>query len=193
MGAALAGDDLARSSQATFRSIMTAIAYPGRIERVAGLESGGPLPACMGEVAQALCDYETSIWLDPALNCPAIVEWLRFRTGAPLVEKMGDASFAFVADGAGVPRLDRLAPGTDEYPDRSTTLVVAVHELANGEGMRLFGPGIKEEMRLRVGPLRNDLLAERGALAAVFPRGVDLIFVCGDRLAALPRTTHVEA
>jgi alpha-D-ribose 1-methylphosphonate 5-triphosphate synthase subunit PhnH len=33
---------------------------------------------------------------------------------------------------------------------------------------------------------------ERAALAELFPRGLDILFVCGDKLAALPRSTGFE-
>ena len=192
MGAVLAIDDAARRSQSVFRSVMIAMSHPGRIERLASQDVHAPLPGGMAAVAAALCDFETPVWLDAALNSAPVVDWFRFQTGAPLVDTPAQATFCFVADADSVPALDELALGTDAYPDRSATLIVAVERLSDEDGMRLCGPGVNGETRLDVGRLRDGLLAERAALRDIFPRGVDFIFVCGDRIAALPRTTLVE-
>ena len=192
MGAALSIDDPARRSQAAFRAIMTAMSHPGRIERIETTDDDNPLPGCMADVALALCDFETPVWLDVALDRAPVVDWFRFQTGAPLVEEPVRAAFAFVADAAEIPRLNDLAQGVDAYPDRSTTLIVAVERLSDDAGMSLVGPGVNGAARLDIGRARSGLFAERSALHEIFPRGVDLIFVCGDRIAALPRTTLVE-
>ena len=57
--------------------------------------------------------------------------------------------------------------------------------------MRLGGPGIKGEATLAASPLPNDFVAQWAANRAGFPLGVDLIFVVGARLAALPRSTTI--
>ena len=54
-------------------------------------------------------------------------------------------------------------------------------------------PGVNGAARLDVGPLRPGFFEERAGLRELFPRGVDLVFVCGDSIAALPRTTIVGA
>ena len=192
MGAALAANDPARQSQCVFRSIMTAMSHPGRIERIPVSDPSSSLPGCMGDVALALCDFETPIWLDHALNSLPVIDWFRFRTGAPMVDEPSQASFGFVADAAQIPSLDRLALGTDAYPDRSTTLIVTVNRLSNDSGVKLLGPGVSGVTRLDIGDVRASLFAERSALRELFPRGADLVFVCDDLIAALPRTTMVE-
>ncbi len=83
--------------------------------------------------------------------------------------------------------LDRFAIGTPAYPDRSATLIVEVAALAP-EGARLSGPGIRDQARLNL----PEVAAFR-ANRALFPQGVDLFLTCGTRLAALPRSTVVEA
>jgi alpha-D-ribose 1-methylphosphonate 5-triphosphate synthase subunit PhnH len=201
MTVALRFDDPARQSQRVFRAIMTAMSRPGRIETVYGLGAPahlpgllpGLLPGCMAGLALALCDYETPVWLDLALSETAgVAEWFRFQTGAQLVGRPRDAAFAFCSDVAFVPALAEFALGTDEYPDRSTTLVLAVDRLSNEGGASLVGPGVKGAATLGIGPLRAGFLEERAALRELFPRGLDMIVVCGDRIAALPRTTIVE-
>ena len=55
----------------------------------------------------------------------------------------------------------------------------------------LAGPGIVGTTRLAVSGLAGGFWAERRMLAEFLPRGVDIIFTAGARLAALPRTTSV--
>ena len=192
MGNAVRLDESARRSQAAFRAIMHAVSRPGRIERIE-VSADAPLPGCMADIAIVLCDYETPVWLDRSLSSQSTVEWVRFQTGAPVVADPGAASYLFVTDTAQLPSLEGLALGTDEYPDRSATLVIYVDRLDDGAGRLLFGPGVESGARLDVGPLPESLLAERSALRELFPRGLDLIFVSGGRIAALPRTTIVGA
>jgi alpha-D-ribose 1-methylphosphonate 5-triphosphate synthase subunit PhnH len=91
-----------------------------------------------------------------------------------------------------VPELDRFDPGTDEYPDRSATVIVQVDTLSGGAGRRLTGPGIESEARLDAPGLPERFWEGLRANHGRFPRGVDVLLTAGSRLAALPRTTAVE-
>jgi len=95
-----------------------------------------------------------------------------------------------------LPPLDAFDLGSDEYPDRSATLVVEVAGLAAGKSggtaLTLSGPGIAGSAALTVDRLPDGFQAQRTALAPLFPRGLDVVLTCGDRLAALPRTTRAE-
>jgi alpha-D-ribose 1-methylphosphonate 5-triphosphate synthase subunit PhnH len=76
--------------------------------------------------------------------------------------------------------------GTSEYPDRSATLIVECMGL-RPEGTTLTGPGIRDTANLS--------LPETQAFqdnATLFPLGLDFFFTCGDRIAALPRSTKVS-
>ena len=86
-----------------------------------------------------------------------------------------------------------FAQGTPDYPDRSTTLVIAVPSLAEGEGWTLRGPGIDGIARLTVGGLPAGFSGWLADNRSQVPLGVDLVFVAGDRVAALPRSTAVTA
>jgi len=90
-----------------------------------------------------------------------------------------------------MPALDRFALGSDAYPERSTTLLVETVCAREAPEIRLTGPCIRGEATLRVAGLPAGFWAERAALTALFPRGVDILFSCGDRLVALPRSTRI--
>ena len=168
-----------------FRAALDAMARPGRIRNVEGAEPPAPLSVAAGCLLLTLCDPETPLHLAGAHDCAGVREWVTFHCGAPLVAP-ADAQFA-------VGGWDALAPlspyrvGTPEYPDHSATLIVEMDRL-EVLGARLTGPGIERDALLS--------LPETGAFhanAALFPLGLDFFFAAGDRLAALPRTTRVEA
>lgn len=186
--------DSVRTAQAVFRSVMMAMAQPGSIRSIPVPAQGpGRLAPAAAAIALALCDFETPVWLDDVLsNDEAVTRYLRFYTGCPLVADAARAQFAFVSSGAALPPLDSFALGTLEYPDRATTLVIPVAALNEDDGWRLTGPGIAGSARLSVSNLPDDLPVQLAGNRALFPRGVDLIFVAGDRVTALPRTTVVE-
>ena len=167
-----------------FRAVMEAMARPGQIQDISGAKPPAPLSNAAGSVLLTLCDTETPIYLAGNVDTDDVRAWLAFHTGAPL----SGPSHAFFAVG----NWDALMPlssypiGSSEYPDRSATLVVECEELTTS-GATLSGPGIKSQSYLS--------LPETGAFQSnrdLFPLGLDFIFSCGDRLAALPRSTEVS-
>jgi len=182
--------DPVRDAQACFRAVLDAMAHPGRIVQVpVALPDRLPLGAAATSVALSLCDIDTPIWLDAAASQAA--GYLAFHCGAPLAKTSADARFAFIADAAALPPLDEFALGTDEYPERSATLVMEVSGLANDHGVTLRGPGILRETQLAVSGLSARFWTERAALAELFPRGLEVLLACGGALAAVPRSTQI--
>lgn len=176
--------DPAIHSAHLFRAVMEAMARPGTIQMMRGVEPPAPMSAAAGAVVLTLCDSETPIYLAGDMDCDAVRAWIAFHTGAPFVGPE-QAMFALGTWAALMP----LAPypvGSAAYPDRSATLIVETPDLIQS-GARLRGPGIKETATLSLPET-----AAFQANAARFPMGLDFIFTSGDRLAALPRTTEVS-
>ncbi len=165
-----------------FRAIMTAMAQPGTICTVAGVTPPAPLSVAAGVALLTLCDPETPLFLAARQDSAVLRDWITFHCGAPLVPAT-QAQFALGA-WDDLP-LDAFALGTAEYPDRSATLIVELPELTS-TGPVLRGPGIKDQARLCLPEMK---VFQRNN--ALFPLGLDFIFTCGDRLAALPRSTRV--
>jgi alpha-D-ribose 1-methylphosphonate 5-triphosphate synthase subunit PhnH len=179
-------------SQRIFRSVLDAMAHPGRVVALAGpTETPEPLHRAAAAVCLALVDLETPLWLDPLGRTPELLDGLRFHCGCPIVEEPRQARFALIVDAWGMPPLEAFDAGTDEYPDRSATVIVQVAALATGAGKRLAGPGIVEEGRLSVGGLPERFWTGLRENHARFPRGVDVILASPISVAALPRTTQV--
>jgi alpha-D-ribose 1-methylphosphonate 5-triphosphate synthase subunit PhnH len=184
----------ALASQAVFRAVMDAFARPGEIKALPhAAVAPAPLSATAAALAWALLDYETPLWLDAALaDVPAVAEWIRFHAGARVTDDPRQASFAIISDPAQAPPFDQFALGTPEYPDRSTTLVLQVRCFGEGQRWSLSGPGIADRASLAADPLPDDLVERLAANRALFPRGVDLVLVSPDAVAALPRSVILQ-
>jgi alpha-D-ribose 1-methylphosphonate 5-triphosphate synthase subunit PhnH len=184
--------DSAFASQAAFRAVMECFARPGEIRTLDGVAAPAPLAAATAALIQSLADYETPVWLDPSLaGVAAVGEWIRFQTGAPLVKESRDAAFALIGNPHDLPDFSQFALGTEEYPDRSTTLIVQVERFA-GHAIAIEGPGIKATRRLAAEPLPDDFAARLVANRELFPRGIDLVLVAGAQAMALPRSIRVS-
>jgi alpha-D-ribose 1-methylphosphonate 5-triphosphate synthase subunit PhnH len=163
---------------ATFAAILAALSRPGTIHR---LPAPGPAP-----IAEALLDRECRVWADTAE-----VERLARGTGASVVpSELADHVFLSLDTPAALDRLSRVTTGDALYPDGGATVVVPAR-LGDGADLRLAGPGIEREARLRVGGLHPGLWVLRAALCS-YPQGIEMILVDGDRIAAIPRSTTVE-
>ena len=180
-------------SQRIFRGVLDAMSHPGRVVSL-GLARPvlAPLHPATLAICLALVDFETPVWLDAASRGADVAAHLRFHCGCRIVDDPARARFAVVADAARMPALDRFDPGTDEYPDRSATVIVQTHTLAAGAGRRLTGPGIESEGRLDADGLPARFWESLRANHDLFPRGVDVLLTAGASVAALPRTARVE-
>ena len=185
--------DKVLSAQSTFRSVMDAMARPGSVQRIASA-AGAPATMMRGTAAIALTlfDHDTSIWLDAQMSATAdVAKWLKFHTSAPVVADSSIASFALIGDPQSLPTLDRFAFGSNEYPDRSTTVVLQVESLTSGPAVELRGPGIDGTATLRASIQPPDLFERLAVNAALFPRGIDVVLVHDDSIVAIPRTTRL--
>lgn len=172
-----------------YRLMLEAMARPGRVHVLDGAPSP-PLGAAATALACTLVDGDARAWIAPAWREPQLDAFLRFETGAAPVEAPEDAAFVF-GPWAALAGLS-LPLGTPDYPDRAATLVIEVPRLVAGAGMTLSGPGLATPHRLDPG-LPAGFWAVRESHHRLFPMGWDAFLTCGDRLAALPRTTRAEA
>jgi alpha-D-ribose 1-methylphosphonate 5-triphosphate synthase subunit PhnH len=187
--------DKVLSAQSTFRSVMDAMARPGSVQRI---EAATGTPAAMmrgtAAIALTLFDHDTPIWLDPTMSETSdIAKWLKFHTSAPVIADSSICSFALIGDAAALPDLDRFSFGSNEYPDRSTTLILQVASLTQGAVCELRGPGIDGTAVLQAAIEPSDLFERLAINAALFPRGIDVVLVHDDAVVAIPRTTRLVA
>jgi alpha-D-ribose 1-methylphosphonate 5-triphosphate synthase subunit PhnH len=187
--------DKVLSAQSTFRSVMDAMARPGSVQRIVAA-AGTPSSVMRGAAAIALTlfDHDTPVWLDPMMSETLdVAKWLKFHTGAPVVRDSSICSFALIGDAKALPALDRFAFGSNEYPDRSTTLILQVDSLSQGPSFELRGPGIDGVAILQATIQPHDLFERLAINAALFPRGIDVVLVYDDSIVAIPRSTRLVA
>lgn len=179
-------------SQAAFRALLAALSEPGLVQDV---ETGFAAPAGL-EPATAialltLADYETPIWLPADLRAGPAGAWLRFHCGATLVESPAEAAFAVLNGTDIAPALSAFSPGTDQFPDRSASVIVQCASLAGGDAVTLAGPGIADSREIAPKGLRPGFWTEVTANAARYPLGIDLILSHGEAIIGLPRSTQI--
>ncbi|WP_280155918.1 phosphonate C-P lyase system protein PhnH [Piscinibacter sp. XHJ-5] len=191
-------------AQRSFRALLDAMAHPGSerelpaaalagIEPPASCSRQRPMSLGMTAVLLTLLDAETMVRLAGSLASAEALAYLRFHTGvrAAWIDDRAPFNVARAADVDD--RLwSRLDLGTDESPQRGATLIVEVDALGSaGTRLHLRGPGIPAERSLDVDGLSRDFWLWRTRLQSELPRGVDLVLVCGTRLAAIPRSTRI--
>ncbi|XNM82300.1 phosphonate C-P lyase system protein PhnH [Escherichia coli] len=150
-----------------------------------------PLNIATTSVLLTLADNDTPVWLATPLSNDIVSQSLRFHTNAPLVSQPEQATFAVTDEAISSEQLNALSTGTAVAPEAGATLILT---------------GRQPERRTHVASHRrghcrrtNDCSAAAGVdrhqlteRPHPFPLGIDLILTCGERLLAVPRTTHVE-
>ena len=183
--------DPGHDAQRLFRAVLDAFAHPGRIMSPPDPPAGpGTISPATAAYLLTLVDRDTPLWLAPEFERPAVRDFVRFHTGAPIVARRDEAVFAVLAHDTA--SLDGFAIGTDPYPDRSATVVIEVPVLGAGAARRWRGPGIDGQAVVAVGGLGADFWQAWADNHALFPCGVDVVFAAGSQLLALPRSIAVE-
>jgi alpha-D-ribose 1-methylphosphonate 5-triphosphate synthase subunit PhnH len=182
------------NAQNVFKMTMDAMARPGTIKTVTPeIAPPAPLGIAAGAIGLTLCDHDTPVWLSAGIAKSTAPEWFGFHTGALVTPEKIESRFAFAELGTALSSLNQFAVGTQEYPDRSTTLVLEITALEGGTELALSGPGIDGIRMIAPVGLPETFLRIWNDNRALFPRGVDLILTAGRQFLCLPRTTKIIA
>jgi alpha-D-ribose 1-methylphosphonate 5-triphosphate synthase subunit PhnH len=185
--------DPVHDSQRLFRSLLTALAHPGRPVELAGAPEGPqPLDPATTAAALTLLDLDTPLWIDWIADTPQLRAYLKFHCGCPIVERSLTAAFGLVTDPENMPRLALFAQGLDQYPDRAATLLLQLPGLEGGPAVTLRGPGIRDSIEIAPDGLPGWFWNDWRLNAAQFPLGVDIFFTCGETVIGLPRSILAE-
>ncbi|MGO2567813.1 MAG: phosphonate C-P lyase system protein PhnH [Serratia proteamaculans] len=178
-------------SQQAFRLILKALSEPGHIVTLPDSPIWGALNAASTAALLTLADQETPIQLCLALESEQVLTNIRFHSGAPLANNAEEVCFALFDAQLQAADLQALPHGSEISPEFSTTVVIQLDSLDQGSALRLTGPGIEQQRVISpsLPPVLLDYLINRPQR---FPLGLDFLLTCGERLLALPRTTHVE-
>jgi alpha-D-ribose 1-methylphosphonate 5-triphosphate synthase subunit PhnH len=158
-------------------------------------DSAQQLPAglCVATaaIASLLFDRDTRVWLSASADCKVVRAYLRRHTQSLQVTEPSLADFAIITRPGERAPLGNFFCGTDQCPDRSTTLIVQVDRIECDGPWSLTGPGLREAQRLGVSGLGESFLLDWARNAGLHPRGVDVILTSGSRCCFLPRTTRI--
>ncbi|GHO83902.1 phosphonate C-P lyase system protein PhnH [Dictyobacter formicarum] len=209
-------------STRTFRSLLDALARPGKINQLENPHFLGNALSYFSQMTASdtlinmyalgalltLLDRETTFimaadgqWLP---RTDSAVQWTMLRSGSNTVNAE-QAAFAFFCDGGNGKLLAQLSVGTLLEPELSATALYCVEQLTSGEDadaakkredgitLELRGPGIQELRTANVvGLSESDIKAILFARQN-YPLGIDVYLVDGTgRCLGLPRTTRIR-
>ena len=167
------------AQQQAFRRILNAFSYPGRIVRL-----DRPATHALPVVLATLLD-SAATFADP---CDVVSPQDRQRLGACSVDA-SDAQFVIMPGN----RLPDFEPsvGTLESPEQGATLLLIADKLTDCSGLRLKGPGIRDNATLHVDGVNDQWWKLRESWNGSFPLGVDVVLLSSDSLTAIPRTIQI--
>jgi alpha-D-ribose 1-methylphosphonate 5-triphosphate synthase subunit PhnH len=173
------GIDPVHETRQTFDGLLSAMSRPGTVH-------GVPDPADHAAVA-TLVDHEVTLATDDGELRETLAEQGRLdsapREQADIVHAREHADWDIRA----------CKRGSLVEPSDGATVVYRVDTLGDDAGttVTISGPGVDGETMLSVGLPERELSAVATAQSA-YPRGVDVILATADRVAALPRSVHLE-
>lgn len=177
----------------TFRVILDVLARPGTVGDVTvPAETPKGLSDSAAAIVLTLADYAAPVWLAPSLSTGAITSYIQFHTGALITPEPKQAAFAILETVSHGFDVNAFHPGTQQYPDRSTTLILQVDELDAGASVELTGPGIDGSTTFKASGLPTKFWIEMQKNNAKFPLGVDVILAAPGKIAAIPRSTTIK-
>ncbi|MFU8847903.1 MAG: phosphonate C-P lyase system protein PhnH [Opitutales bacterium] len=170
--------------QRSFRQLLNAFSYPGRIERISDEVASLENPALRLLLA-TLVDGEVTL-CDPHDQLTPL-DWTRLEARRA---KVDTAQFIALIGSKPVDFSPTL--GTLESPERGATLIIGVDRFGEGMKLTMQGPGIDGSERVQVAGLSPEWLIQRKAWNAAYPLGVDIILHDQSHFMAIPRTTTLQ-
>ena len=191
--------DTVFDSQRVFRTALTAMARPGQPQRLDhGQGERLEIPCIDGIHAAslawllALADIDTPVWIETQCHTEEFRRYLRFHTGAEITPTRQAAYFGLFREGYDGAFFADFPVGSDDYPNRSATLIIQVADLTSGPPRTVRGPGIRTTVDLCIAAIAPHFWDAWRANQALYPCGVDVVFTAGDMCMGLPRSITEE-
>lgn len=171
------------TQQKHFRLLLDVMSRPGHCHALEAVPEDGPVALA---VLASLLDAEVSLADPHGLLRKQDWPMLQAQAASPDMADFILCNATVVPDFT--PRL-----GTLPNPEQSASLILVVKKLGQGDTcIKLTGPGIPECESLVIDGIAGEWLRLREDWVSAFPMGVDIILLDEQRIAALPRSTHVE-
>ena len=192
--------DFVHDSQRTFRALMMALSFPGKIFQLPSLELTAPRKES-GFILQpflSLLDLETSFHVscdDPVIR-NHIVSYLELNTNC-LSRRHQEADF-ILSLGSLAGRYPQLKRGTLSNPNDSATVIYGVNQITETpvQGsvlLTLRGPGIKTKTDVAVSGLADAEIEMWNNHKSDYPMGIDIYLISstGD-IIGIPRSVKIQ-
>nr|AHG53036.1 COG3625 Uncharacterized enzyme of phosphonate metabolism [uncultured bacterium B3TF_MPn1] len=184
-----------QDAQVVFRALLKSMSEPGTRGTInsvefSEVESGTQIYASTWAIAQALFDYDTSIYLSADMQSDVLAKSIQFQTDAHITDRPESANFALISMKE-MTDLTCFNAGTLEAPHESCTVIIQVEGFNEKNTFQIRGPGIKDSRSISIDGLtqrQHDMIMANQQL---YPCGVDLIFCAPTEFIALPRTTRL--
>ncbi|MBU4057326.1 phosphonate C-P lyase system protein PhnH [Patescibacteria group bacterium] len=183
-------------SQKTFRKLLEAFSFPGRIISLEAISATEGLEF-LYPIFMTLFDHETCFYLYcvDETKIGRISNYIGQKTGSK-IRDVGDSDFIVLLNEPTPELIKKIKTGDIEYPEDGATVISYVKNITNnstgGIGLVLSGPGIKEETYIAVDGL-SEVFFRTVNEHQDYPCGVDIIFVDSEgRLAVIPRSVKME-
>ncbi|WP_129114685.1 phosphonate C-P lyase system protein PhnH [Halegenticoccus tardaugens] len=195
------GMDPVRDARETFRALVDATSRPGTVRRV-------PVAPADRAVLATLVDHEVTCFTPDADVREALAGEGR------LADAPFEAARVVHAPESTDGRVRDANRGTRKEPSVGATVIYRVDAVrtvddenrgsgrdardappirsADSTRVTVTGPGVPDERTLAVGGLPRAELRAVADAQSDYPRGVDVVFAAGDRVAALPRSVSLE-
>ncbi len=184
--------DVIFDPQRIFRSLLDAMANPGRIITLPDIRIEPPAANMYPLLLlMTLLDHEVSFSVldDGAL----VTEYLKTNTGSK-ESRLENSDFILVYGGSSHGLIQRARVGTLEYPGESATVIYDIDSIGDDGGdvlLELSGPGIADKRRIGASGIEENEIEDVLAMQD-YPLGLDLIFSDrAGRIACIPRSTIV--
>jgi alpha-D-ribose 1-methylphosphonate 5-triphosphate synthase subunit PhnH len=183
--------DPIHDAQQTFRALLDANARPGKVYNItANLIAPAGLTLACAAACLTLLDLDVQVWLQPGF-APQVKDWLLFHTGCRFTQQPQTADFALIYDVAALPELFSFQQGTAEKPETSTTLLIQLESLQDGQSVILTGPGILDKQMIN--PKLPAYFWDFWEINhQVYPLGIDVFLLTNNTVMGLPRTAKSE-
>jgi alpha-D-ribose 1-methylphosphonate 5-triphosphate synthase subunit PhnH len=192
-------------SQRTFRQILDCMARPGKVNSFEPIPASGSgfeadvSPYLLG-LGYALLDVEVGFYVfQQEQSRTGLAAALEFQTNSQVCS-LAEADFIFMTSADEPESLANVKCGNLDYPDNGATVIIRIDYLSEerlpetivGVRLELKGPGISGKKALFVTGLTERHVRVLRDINVEFPVGIDLVLVCGGRLACIPRSVELN-
>ena len=173
-------------SQGIFCAALEAFSHPGRTVYLdTPIAAPFPLAPASAAFLVTVADCQSTIWLQQPND--ALRAYLRLHCEAQLVSEPFDARFAIITVPSTMPPLHEFNPGDVASPYQSATLLIQLPQIPPSAVAHPPYPSMRGSSPVEALGLPADFWAQWECNQKLFPRGVDVLFVCNTALFAVPR------